>query len=144
MAADIFIIGADSSTGGQIEGVLETVGYKVQTFQGVPEALVDLEPRATHLVFIDTNTVGFELGEDLENIQRLAPGMEFILIADYQDPILEQEAAKHGVTRWIYRPFTAPEIILRVFSALEGASSVGPDGVAEVAEDANDREKSAH
>jgi DNA-binding NtrC family response regulator len=142
MAADIFIIGADSATGRQIESVLETVGYKVQSFPGVAEALVELDSQTTDLVFIDTSTVSFDLGEEIENIQRVAADIEFILIAEYQDPLIEEDAKRHNVKRWLYRPFTAPEIILKVFAALEGASSVGPDGLAEQNEPSGDREKS--
>ena len=131
MAAEIFIIGADSDTGGRIENVLEAVGYKIRSFLGVPQAMVALHPLTTHLVFIDTATAGFDLADEIEAIQRVAPNIEIILIADYQDPLIEDDAKKHRIGLWLYRPFTPQEIILKVFSALEGASSIGPDGLPE-------------
>ncbi len=129
MAAEIFIIGADSETGAQIENVLEAVGYKIRSFLGVPQAMVALHPLTTHLVFIDTATAGFDLADEIEAIQRVAPNIEIILIADYQDPLIEDDAKKHRIGLWLYRPFTPQEIILKVFTALEGASSIGPDGL---------------
>ena len=114
MSADILIVGSDSAVNEQLMSVLETVGYEVAVSSDVDEALTSLEPGRTSLVFIDTATVGIELGEDIGRIQNLAPNMEFILIAEFQDPLVEQDALQHGVNNWLYRPFTAPEIILKV------------------------------
>ena len=122
--------------------MLETVGYEILCFADLEGALDSLDSSRTSLVFIDTSTVGFELGEDLDRIQSASSEMEFILIAEYQDPLIEQEAVSHGVNNWLYIPFTAPEIILKVASSLEMASQVGPDGVATEAESDSDREGS--
>jgi DNA-binding NtrC family response regulator len=143
MSADIFIIGADEATGSQIEAVLGSVGYKIQSFSGIAEALVELDAQTTHLVMIDTSTAGFEIGDEIESLQRIAPSIEILLITEYQDPLIEQDAKNHHVNRWLYRPFTAPEIILKVFSALEGASTVGPDGLADADATATNRMKIA-
>ncbi|GMV66950.1 MAG: hypothetical protein KJ050_11725 [Candidatus Omnitrophica bacterium] len=129
MTAEIFIIGADGATGGMLENVLEAVGYKVQAFSGFPEAMESLSPSGTHLVFIDTASAGLDLKDEIEAIQRVIPNIEIILIADYQDPLIEDDARKHHVGTWLYRPFSPPEVILKVFGALEGASSVGADGL---------------
>lgn len=129
MAAEIFIIGADDATGGMLENVLEAVGYKVQAFIGFPEAIESLSPTGTHLVFIDTASAGHDLEDEIEAIQRVVPNIEIILIADYQDPLIEDDARRHHIGIWLYRPFTPPEVILKVFGALEGASSVGADGL---------------
>jgi DNA-binding NtrC family response regulator len=129
MAAEIFIVGADSTTGRMIEDVLKAVGYKVRCFQGVPQALVGLDPQNTQLIFIDTASTGTDLSAEMEEIQQRAPLVEMILIADYQDPLIEEDARKHHIGNWLYRPFKPQEIILKVFSALEGASLLGPDGI---------------
>lgn len=142
MAADIFIIGTDSATSDQITRVLETVGYKLQAFPNVSEALSELDPHQTHLVFVDTSNLSADFGPEIESIQQISPGMEFILLAEYQDPLVEEDAKRHNIHRWIYRPFTPPEIILKVFAALEGASSVGMDGLP-ADEKAVERETSA-
>jgi DNA-binding NtrC family response regulator len=143
MSADIFIIGSDAACNEQLESVLETVGYEVAASSDIEEAISCLEPGRTSLVFIDTSTVGFELGEDIARIQSVISNMEFILIAEYQDPLIEQEALQHGVNNWLYRPFTAPEIILKVAASLEMASSVGMDGLAEEGEAKGEKEESA-
>jgi len=131
MSADIFIIGTNPSTGGQIQTVLQTVGYSVLCTDTVAEALASISPTETQLVFLDTTTISFGLADEISNILAVGPKIEFILIAEYQDPILEQEARSRSVVRWLYRPFTAPEVILAVAAALEMASAVGKDGVAE-------------
>jgi len=142
MSADIFVIGVDDSVSDQIRSILGTVGYEVAVYSNIEEAVSALEPGRTNLVFIDTASVGFDLGEDIAQIQAVIPNMDFILIAEYQDPLIEQEALQRRVNSWLYRPFTAPEIILKVASALEMASSVGEDGVPEDAESPAEREES--
>ena len=143
MSADIIIIGTDASVNDQISGILETVGYEVGMCSDRDQALTTLDPSRTRLVFIDTTSVGFELGDDIDQIKSIASDIYFILIAEYQDPLIEQEAVQHGVNNWLYRPFSAPEIILKVASCLEMASSVGDDGIAEDSETSGDREGSA-
>ena len=142
MSADIFIIGSDAACNEQLESVLGTVGYEVASSSDVEEAISSLEPGRTSLVFIDTSTVGFELGEDIARIQNVISNVEFILIAEYQDPLIEQEALQHGVNNWLYRPFTAPEIILKVAASLEMASSLGEDGLAKEGERKESAERS--
>jgi DNA-binding NtrC family response regulator len=143
MSADIFVIGTDPAICGQIESVLETVGYDVACYSDIEETVGALDPGRTNLVFVDTDAVGFELGEDIERIQAVCPNMDFILIAEYQDPLIEQDAFRHGVNSWLYRPFSAPEIILKVAAVLEGATTVGDDGVPKEAEsEKNHAEKS--
>jgi len=141
MAADILFIGSDLSSGSHIRTVLETVGYTVQPVPTFQEALDVMDPQTTHLIFIDTTTAGLGLGEQIASVQAVNSNIEFVLLADFQDPILEQEAKDCGVTSWLYRPVTAPEIILRVASALEMGSIVGRDGVAEEQDSHGDREE---
>ena len=143
MSADILIVGSDNAVNEQILSVLQTVGYEVVVSSDIEQAIDSIEPGRTSLVFLDTATVGFGLGDDIARIQTIAPNMEFILIAEFQDPLIEQDAFRHGVNNWLYRPFTAPEVILKVAAALELASSVGEDGVPEDGERSGDRERSA-
>ena len=143
MSADIIIIGTDSSVNDRISGVLEIVGYDVGICSDLDQALITLDSTRTKLVFIDTTSVGFELGDDIEQIKSILSEVYFILIAEYQDPLIEQEAVQHGVNNWLYRPFTAPEIILKVAACLEMASSVGDDGIAKESERSKDRQGSA-
>ncbi|MCA9411877.1 MAG: hypothetical protein KC931_00730 [Candidatus Omnitrophica bacterium] len=141
MAADIFVVGTGLGTSDQIKSVLETVGYDVEVYPDFGTALNDLEEQRPSLVFIDTQTVGFDLGEDIRQMQSVIQNLDFIMIADFQDPLLEREAVGLGVNAWLYQPFTAPEIILKVASVLESASSVGPDGVPEEAKGAEKEKK---
>ncbi len=131
MAADIFVVGTGLGTSDQVKSVLETVGYDVEIFPDFDSALGELGDQRPSLVFLDTATVGFDLGEDIRQMQGVISNLDFILIADFQDPLLEREAVGLGINSWLYQPFTAPEIILKVASVLESASSVGPDGVPE-------------
>jgi len=140
MAADIFVVGTGLGTSDQVRSVLETVGYDVDVFGDFDSALAELEEQRPNLIFLDTATVGFDLGEDIRQMQSAISSLDFILLADFQDPLLEKEASGLGVQSWLYHPFTAPEIILKVASVLESASSVGADGVAEEAADSK-REK---
>lgn len=142
MPADIFVVGRGLGASDQLKSVLDTVGYDVEVFTDFEAALSVLGEHRPSLIFLDTATVGFDLGEDIRQMQAVIPNLDFIMIADFQDPILEREAVGIGVNSWLYQPFTAPEIILKVASVLESASSVGPDGVpAENKEMAQEREE---
>jgi DNA-binding NtrC family response regulator len=143
MSSDIIIIGTDSTVNDQISGILQIVGYEVGVCSDLDQALSTLDSTRTRLVFIDTSSVGFELGEDVDQIRSVSSEVYFILIAEYQDPLIEQEAVQHGVNNWLYRPFTAPEIILKVASCLEMASSVGDDGIPKESEKSKDRQDRA-
>lgn len=143
MSSDIIIIGTDSAVNDQISGILQIVGYEVGICSDLDQALSTIDSTRTRLVFIDTSTVGFELGEDIDQIRSISSEVYFVLIAEYQDPLIEQEAVQHGVNNWLYRPFKAPEIILKVASCLEMASSVGDDGIAKESEKSKDRQGSA-
>ena len=131
MAADIFVVGSGLGASDQVKSVLETVGYDVEVFPDFESAFAELENQRPSLVFLDTTSLGFDLGEDIRRMQSVISNLDFILMADFQDPLLEQEAGDLGVNSWLYHPFTAPEIILKVASVLESASSVGANGIAE-------------
>ncbi len=135
MPADIFVVGTGLGTSDQVKSVLETVGYDVEIFSDFESSLAELDDQRPSLIFLDTATVGFDLGEDIRQMQAVISTLDFILVADFQDPLLEKEASGLGIQSWLYQPFTAPEIILKVASVLESASSVGADGVAAEAAD---------
>lgn len=134
MSVDILMVGTNTDLHAQIRAVLEAVGYQVVECSVIEEAMGYFEPNAIQLVFLDTGSLSLELGEDIARIRGVNNSAEFVLVAEYQDPLVEQEAQQQGVNRWLYEPFTAPEIILTVASALEMGSSVGPEGIGEQVE----------
>jgi two-component system, NtrC family, response regulator len=125
----ILIIDDDPSVTASLALLLKQAGYASQSVPG-PEAAVEwLEREACELVIQDMNFSRRTTGEEglalLARIKSLAPKVPVILITAWGSIGLAVEGMKAGATDFITKPWTNPQILQTVQTAL-GLAASGP------------------
>jgi DNA-binding NtrC family response regulator len=123
----ILIIDDDKAVQRSIQLALKHVGYNTETASSAHEALTRLHQGSVHAVIQDMNfsrnTTGEEGLELLRRIKSGFPTLPVILITAWGSVELAVEGMKQGAADFLVKPWSNEELIRRLQSALELATT---------------------
>jgi PAS domain S-box-containing protein len=117
-------------------GMLEHLGYRVETASGGREALAMLEGGGTYdAVILDLTMPGLDGTETLRRILAKAPALPVVLVSGYDAGELETKFAKRGFAGFLHKPFSLDGLASALGAVLRrsgaGNEPVGDGGAPE-------------
>ena len=82
------------------------------------EAMEILKDFAPDLMLLDIKMPKLHGMEILKKIKKIRPSLPVIIVTGYQSVEMAQEAAKHGASDYIPKPFESKELLRSISSAL--------------------------
>lgn len=123
MSADILIVDDEADIRDLVAGILEDEGHRCRTAGGSDEALVAIESRRPHLVFLDIWLQGSRLDglQVLEQVKASHPELPVVMISGHGNIETAVSAIKLGAYDFIEKPFKADRLLLVAERALEAS-----------------------
>jgi FixJ family two-component response regulator len=109
--AIVAVVDDDDDVGEVLRGLLETVGYQVETYRSAREFLADAQPSQLACLVIDQNMphmTGLELLQQLAQRGILTPSL---LITGAHDQDVARQALDLGVMRVLEKPIPTGELL---------------------------------
>lgn len=121
MGTDILIVDDEIDIRDLVAGILQDEGNNTRTAANADEALVAIEARRPHLVFLDIWLQGSRLDglQLLDIIKKQHPELPVVMISGHGNIETAVAAIKAGAYDFIEKPFKADRLILVTERALE-------------------------
>jgi two-component system response regulator FixJ len=107
----VYVVDDDASVRRSLRRLVESAGFKVETYAGAREFLATFRPRRKTCLVLDVQMPemnGLELQKELT--QRRA-GIPTIMISGYATPKMAAEARCAGVLAFLEKPFEDEELL---------------------------------
>lgn len=121
MSADILIVDDEADIRELVSGILEDEGHRTRIAGSSDEALIAIESRRPHLIFLDIWLQGSRLDglQVLELIKSQHPDLPVVMISGHGNIETAVSAIKSGAYDFIEKPFKADRLLLVAERALE-------------------------
>src|SRR3954466_11966243 len=121
MSADILVVDDEADIRDLVAGILEDEGNRTRTAGTSDEALVAIESRRPHLVFLDIWLQGRRLGglQVLDLVKQPHPDLPVVMISGHGNIETAVSAIKAGAYDFIEKPFKADRLLLVAARGLE-------------------------
>ncbi len=105
------------------ESILEECGFEVLTAASGPQALqiYRRERQAIQVVLLDNRMPEMNGFEVLQEIRRLEPAAQVILMSGYQEKDVLSEVVDPGISGFLQKPFRPDDLLRKVREALQGS-----------------------
>lgn len=97
---------------------LEIKGYTVTTASNGIEALLSIQDRRPHLVFLDVIMAGMDGLQTLQRIQQLDRGIRVIMLTGVSDEEIARQTLRDGAYDYLEKPLDPSYLELVILSAL--------------------------
>ena len=114
----IIVVDDDQMALKNLRRVLEKAGHRVSTFKNPLRAMKRLEKEACDLIISDVKMPHMDGISFLNQVKRLLPDIEVILITGYASLDGAVDATKQGAFHYLSKPFTPDQIRIQVSQAL--------------------------
>ncbi len=123
MSADILIVDDEADIRELVAGILEDEGYRTRTAGTSDDALLAIESRRPHLVFLDIWLQGSRLDglQVLDLVRVDHPDLPMVMISGHGNIETAVSAIKAGAYDFIEKPFKADRLVLVAERALEAS-----------------------
>jgi two-component system nitrogen regulation response regulator NtrX len=123
MSTDILIVDDEADIRDIVSGILSDEGHTTRTARNADEALVAIEQRRPHLIFLDIWMQGSRLDglQLLEVVKQQHPGVPVVMISGHGNIETAVTAIKLGAYDFIEKPFKADRLVLVADRALEAS-----------------------
>ena len=121
MSQEILIVDDETDIRELVAGILEDEGYRTRTAGNADEALLAIESRRPHLLFLDIWLHGSRLDglQLLDAIKQSHPDLPVVMISGHGNIETAVSAIKRGAYDFIEKPFKADRLVLVATRALE-------------------------
>lgn len=121
MAFELLVVDDEEEIRTKLSELLETQGYRVQAASNGTEALSILESddRAIDIVLTDFKMPGMTGIELADRISHIDPKIVIITITAYSDKETAIAAMRSGVSDFLDKPFTLPDLMFALKKAVE-------------------------
>ncbi|HFB2048547.1 MAG: sigma-54-dependent Fis family transcriptional regulator [Hyphomicrobiaceae bacterium] len=121
MISDILVVDDEADIRELVSGILEDEGHACRLARDSDEALLAIEARKPHLVFLDIWLQGSRLDglEVLSIIRKVHPDLPVVVISGHGNIETAVTAIKRGAYDYIEKPFKADRLLLVTMRALE-------------------------
>lgn len=120
----VLVVDDEESICSSLKGVLEDEGFGVVTASNGREALLLVEKFSPKVVFLDIWMPGSDGIETLQQIKKLSPSTEVIMISGHATISNALEATKRGAFDFIEKPLGIDNVLLSLSRALDSHFSV--------------------
>jgi two-component system response regulator FixJ len=120
----IYVVDDDPGVLGSLRFLLETDGFKVETFRSGPAFLKSVASNEADCFVLDykmPNIDGIDLANQLHNRGLAVP---IILITGYPDDSIPAKAAVAGVHHVLLKPHLEESLVARIRDAIQEASPI--------------------
>jgi len=114
----IYIVDDDEAVTDSLQALLETFGFKVQSYGSGNEFLADQRHRAADCLLIDQHMPGASGLDVLDNLRRNGVQIPTILISGRLDDVTRQRATRLGVRELLDKPVGAGRLIQAIWTTL--------------------------
>ncbi|MEN2495114.1 MAG: DNA-binding transcriptional regulator NtrC [Hyphomicrobiaceae bacterium hypho_1] len=123
MISDILVVDDEADIRDLVSGILEDEGHACRLARDSDEALLAVEARKPHLVFLDIWLQGSRLDglEVLSIIKKVHPDLPVVIISGHGNIETAVTAIKRGAYDYIEKPFKADRLLLVTMRALEAS-----------------------
>ncbi len=121
----ILVVDDEADLRGLIRPYLEAEGFAVVEAASGPEGLAAVQQSGVDLAVIDVMLPGFDGFELLRRIRRLSHLPVILLTARHEEGN-RIAGLRLGADDYVVKPFSAPELVARVFAQLRRAREFGP------------------
>jgi FixJ family two-component response regulator len=118
-SALICIVDDDQSVREAVEGLIESLGYRVRTFQSAIEFLASADIGDTSCMIADVHMPRMSGVELYRRLGELGHAIPTILITAYASECVRDRALADGVVGYLTKPFDDEALIRCVHSALQ-------------------------
>lgn len=115
----VAIVDDDDDVGDVLRGLLETVGYQVETYKSGAEFLADAQPAQLACLVIDQNMPNMTGLEMLTQLNIRGITIPTLLITGSSDPELARQALDLGVMRVLEKPMSPRELLRYISFTVE-------------------------
>ncbi len=115
----ILILDDEPIVAKRLKPALEKKGYKVESFTRSTDAMDRVRKQKFDIVITDLKMEGISGMEFLEEVKRLWPDTEIIVITGFATMETAKESFKKGVFDFLAKPFKLGEIVEIVRKAVE-------------------------
>jgi putative two-component system response regulator len=117
----ILVVDDEAGSRESLRMILKPI-YDIHTAENGQEAINFLSQKKVDLVTLDLNMPGLSGIETLQEIRKLQPDIEVMIITGYGTLSNAQEAIRLGAGDFISKPFNVPDIIAIVSKGFERRS----------------------
>ena len=123
MATDILIVDDEADIRELVSGILSDEGHSTRTARNSDEALVAIEARRPHLMFLDIWMQGSRLDglQLLQVVQEHHPNLPVVMISGHGNIETAVSAIRAGAYDFIEKPFKADRLVIVAERALEAS-----------------------
>ncbi|MDP7239434.1 MAG: response regulator, partial [Candidatus Latescibacteria bacterium] len=97
--------------GGMVQAVLNRFQYQVRWAETGAAGLSELTSFSPDLVLLDVSLPDMDGVEVLHQMRMIFPKVKIIMMTEFHDDNLTQQARNEGVTDFLDKPFTVQELI---------------------------------
>jgi FixJ family two-component response regulator len=123
----ITIVDDDQSVREAVEGLIESLGFRVRTFQSALDFLSSTDIDDTSCMIADVHMPQMSGVELHRRLGELGHDIPTILITAYTNDHVRERALADGVVCYLIKPFDDAALIRCVHSALQGSNPGGSD-----------------
>jgi FixJ family two-component response regulator len=110
-ASTIAVVDDDDDVGQVLRGLLETVGYQVETYRSGQQFLDAFKPAQHACLVVDQNMPQMTGLEMLTELDARGATLPTVLITGGEDPDLARQAIELGVMKVLHKPMSARELL---------------------------------
>ena len=110
-ASTIAVVDDDDDVGQVLRGLLETVGYQVETYRSGQQFLDAFKPAQHACLVVDQNMPQMTGLEMLTELDARGTTLPTVLITGGEDPDLARQATELGVMKVLHKPMSARELL---------------------------------
>jgi FixJ family two-component response regulator len=110
-ASIVAVIDDDNDVGDVLGGLLETMGYQVETYRSGMEFLSDAKLDRLACLVVDQNMPRMTGLEMIERLSERGVSIPALLITGIHDPEVERKAASLGVMTVLEKPMSHHELL---------------------------------
>jgi FixJ family two-component response regulator len=107
----VAIIDDDGDVGDVLGGLLEIVGYQVQTYRSGSDFITDIDPDGLACIVVDQNMPEMTGLEMLQRLDNQGVNIPSVLITGSADDRVVREAAELGVMKVLEKPMSHHELL---------------------------------
>jgi len=113
MGENILVVDDEKDICRLLKTELELEGYSVIIATSGALALNEIQKINFDLAFMDVRMPDMSGMDLLKEIRKIKPDQKIIMMTAYDDPVYQEEAAKLGVVKYLFKPFP-PETITKM------------------------------
>jgi FixJ family two-component response regulator len=118
-AATVFIVDDDGALRESLAFLVNSVGYRVETFSSARAFLDGYDPSRAGCLVLDIRMPGMSGLELQERLAQRGSSIAIVVITGFGDVPMAVRALKHGAIDFLEKPFTDQDLLDRISEAIE-------------------------